>query len=329
LHFNVVDGVALALGVAAAIDGARRGFSFYALELTALVCGLAIALAGYGPLIGLLKHVLTVDVSLGGFVAFLFLLVLGHGLVQLGTQRRITEIGSLLQASLDSRRYRLASAAPAAALAGLLTLLMVSSLAVIPNDFARDLVSGSAMAPTLTSSRVLYQPLHTLLIPSPTPTPILDIAPESNPGEDAFYKLKLPLSLRIVLNPEAENQMLVQINQARSHVGLSPLNPDPRLRELARSHSSDMYRHHYFSHRTPDGKTPYDRLNEVHFRYVTTGENVAFANDESKAWDALMNSPDHRANILNPDFRCVGIGVYRGLDGFEEMFTQEFADCEP
>jgi uncharacterized protein YkwD len=40
-----------------------------------------------------------------------------------------------------------------------------------------------------------------------------------------------------------------------------------------------------------------------------------------------MQSPDHRANILNPDFRCVGIGAYKGLNGYEEMFTQDFADC--
>ena len=40
----------------------------------------------------------------------------------------------------------------------------------------------------------------------------------------------------------------------------------------------------------------------------------------------LEASPDHRANLLNPDFKCVGIGVYRAV-GYEEMFTQDFSDC--
>ncbi len=80
-------------------------------------------------------------------------------------------------------------------------------------------------------------------------------------------------------------------------------------------------------HRTPDGKTPYDRLHDLRFHYVTAGENIAFAPDADQAWDSLMQSPDHRANILNPDFRCIGIGAYKGLNGYEEMFTQDFADC--
>ena len=121
--------------------------------------------------------------------------------------------------------------------------------------------------------------------------------------------------------------MLQKLNQARAQVGLSPLRMDPLLQQAARDHSSDMYQRRYFSHRTPDGKTPYDRLRDLRFHYVTAGENIAFAPDGDQAWDSLMNSPDHRANILNPDFRCVGIGAYKGLNGYEEMFTQDFSDC--
>ena len=88
-----------------------------------------------------------------------------------------------------------------------------------------------------------------------------------------------------------------------------------------------MYQRHNFSHQTPDGKTPFDRLHDLHIHYVAAGENLAFAPDADQASTSLMNSPDHRANILNPDFRCVGIGAYKGLNGYEEMFTQDFDDC--
>jgi len=45
-----------------------------------------------------------------------------------------------------------------------------------------------------------------------------------------------------------------------------------------------------------------------------------------QAYQSLLASPDHRSNLLNPDFRCLGIGVYRAT-GYEEMFTQDFSDC--
>ena len=63
---------------------------------------------------------------------------------------------------------------------------------------------------------------------------------------------------------------------------------------------------------------------QAHF--VTAGENIAFAPDVDQAYESLLASPDHRANLLNPDFKCVGIGVYRAV-GYEEMFTQDFSDC--
>jgi len=171
-------------------------------------------------------------------------------------------------------------------------------------------------------------PVSRLLVPpAPAAKPILESDPPSNPGEDAFLKLQFPADLVTQPDPAAEDHMLQRINQARAQVGLSPLHSDPLLQQAAREHSADMYKRRYFSHQTPDGKTPYDRLHDLRFHYVTAGENLAFAADVDTAFDSLMQSPDHRANILNPDFRCVGIGAYRGLNGYEEMFTQDFADC--
>jgi uncharacterized protein YkwD len=155
----------------------------------------------------------------------------------------------------------------------------------------------------------------------------LDSDPTSNPGEDAFYRLHFPANLVVEPDPAAEDRMLQRVNTARADVGVSPLRMDPVLQEAARQHSRDMYERHYFSHQTPDSKSPYDRLHDARFHFVTAGENIAFAPDPDQAWDSLIHSPDHRANILNPDFRCVGIGAYKGLGGYEEMFTQEFADC--
>lgn len=327
MHFNVVDAVAILLFGAAAIDGARRGFAFYALELVALGIGSAVGLAGFTPLEGFFQRILGGEQNLVAFAAFLLLLVVVHGLVQMVVQTGVTRVGDLLHHALAVRAYHVVSAAPAAATVCLLGVLILNGLAVLPNDAVRTLVSGSAIGAAVSPPGPLQEQMRSMLVPSPTATRLVDRAPESNPGKDVFYKLKFPPSLQVALDEDGEKAMFSQINEARAQNGLSPLQLNLALRQAARGHSRDMYRRHYFSHRTPDGKTPYGRLQDLHFHYVTAGENLAFAPDETQAWQALMNSPDHRANVLNPDFRCVGIGAYKGLDGFEEMFTQEFADC--
>jgi len=200
---------------------------------------------------------------------------------------------------------------------------------VVPFGNLRPIVSGSILGSQILgrSGSVQGSVQQLLALPTPGAKRILESDPVSNPGEDAFVKLQFPPSLALQADPQGEERMLQQVNHARAQVGLSPLRTDPLLQQAAREHSADMYKRHYFSHRTPDGKTPYDRLRDLRFHYVTAGENLAFAPDVDQAFDSLMKSPDHRANILNPDFRCIGIGAYQGLNGYEEMFTQDFADC--
>ena len=125
--------------------------------------------------------------------------------------------------------------------------------------------------------------------------------------------------------PELEAQMLQLVNQERAHAGLAPLAPDPELREVARRHSVDMFARGYFSHVTPEGRSPFDRMDAAGVTYRTAGENLALAPTLSLAHTGLMNSPGHRANILHPDFGRVGIGIVDGgLRGL--MVTQNFRD---
>lgn len=125
--------------------------------------------------------------------------------------------------------------------------------------------------------------------------------------------------------PELEAQMLELVNQERAKVGLAPLVRDPALVEVARQHSADMFARGYFAHETPEGESPFDRFNKAGITYRTAGENLALAPTLSLAHTGLMNSPGHRANILNPEFGRVGIGIIDGgLHGL--MVTQDFRD---
>jgi uncharacterized protein YkwD len=136
--------------------------------------------------------------------------------------------------------------------------------------------------------------------------------------------LSLPFTLADApARPDLEARMLELVNEERSRAGLRPLLADPPARDVARAHSRDMFARGYFSHVTPDGKDPFERLRGAGVRYLNAGENLALARNLGMAHQGLMDSPGHRANILRPQFGRVGIGVVDG-GRYGLMVTQNF-----
>ncbi len=122
-----------------------------------------------------------------------------------------------------------------------------------------------------------------------------------------------------------EQQMLAMVNKERTSRGLPPLDLEGNLTNLAIDHAKDMFKRGYFSHYTPEGFSPFDRMGIANISFQAAGENLALAPNTDLAMQGLMKSPGHRANILSPDFGRVGIGV---VDGgiYGEMFVQEFTN---
>ncbi|WP_018613479.1 CvpA family protein [Segetibacter koreensis] len=125
------------------------------------------------------------------------------------------------------------------------------------------------------------------------------------------------------IREDLEAKMLVLVNKERQKAGLPILKPDVEMLAVAREHSKDMFARGYFSHVTPEGLSPFDRMKEAHIKYLAAGENLALGQTLSICHRGLMNSPGHRKNILNPLFRRVGIGI---VDGgiYGLMITQNF-----
>ena len=125
--------------------------------------------------------------------------------------------------------------------------------------------------------------------------------------------------------PTYEAEMLQLINEERQKHGLKPLQADNEMQQVARAHSQDMFVKGYFAHDNLEGKDPFDRMKASNIRFTAAGENLALAQTVEIAHVNLMNSPGHRANILNPSFGRVGIGI---LDGgfYGLMISQEFRD---
>jgi len=136
--------------------------------------------------------------------------------------------------------------------------------------------------------------------------------------------LNLPFKINhAVVDSSLEIKMIELVNKDRADQGLAPLKRDMQLTKVAREHSRDMFVRGYFSHVTPDGKDPFDRMRAHDIHFLTAGENIALAQTISIAQYGFMHSPGHRANILNPAFGHIGIGI---LDGgiFGLMISQEF-----
>ncbi|SDX16314.1 Cysteine-rich secretory protein family protein [Ruegeria halocynthiae] len=136
-----------------------------------------------------------------------------------------------------------------------------------------------------------------------------------------------------------EREMLALINQERTSRGLDPLQLETRLNDSSEDHSTWMLGTDRFSHTGQGGSSATQRMQAAGFDLSgswRTGENIAWqsergapgvSDDVAQLHQNLMNSPGHRANILNPDFKYIGIGVEAGdMQGFDAvMVTQNFA----
>lgn len=148
----------------------------------------------------------------------------------------------------------------------------------------------------------------------------LTIKPKTNESVDLGFKTD-----DFKVNEQLEKQMIELVNKERTSRGLKALVYNSQLTDIARGHSSDMFKRGYFSHYSPEGETVANRANKHQIEYFTIGENLAYAPTLELAHQGLMDSPGHRANILSEDYAKIGIGV---MDGgiYGLMFTQVFSD---
>jgi hypothetical protein len=103
-------------------------------------------------------------------------------------------------------------------------------------------------------------------------------------------------------------------NVSRVEGGLTELTANSQLTKAAQSKADDMLAKQYFAHNTPSGDTPWTFIKTAGYSYVTAGENLAIDFTEAESIQtAWMNSPGHRANIMNKSFQEIGIGISKGM----------------
>jgi len=112
------------------------------------------------------------------------------------------------------------------------------------------------------------------------------------------------------------------INQERAEYDLPPLKTNGNLNQTAALKAQDMAQKQYFAHQSPEGISPWYWFEKAGYDYKLAGENLAvnFADSEALV-SAWMQSPSHRANILNPSFQEAGLALASGLyEGYQTTF---------
>ncbi|MGW0599668.1 CAP domain-containing protein [Streptomyces sp. NPDC002776] len=169
--------------------------------------------------------------------------------------------------------------------------------------------SAPSAAPTKTPSK---EPKAT---PSKKPK-----ATPSKPATKAPEKTTPPVTLTEEAVAAAE--VLKLVNEERAKAGCNAVAANSALTDLAAAFSEDMDKRDFFDHTDPDGASPWDRAEKAGITGLG-GENIARGQAGAAAvMDAWMNSPGHKANILNCDFKTLGVGVHIAPGG--PWWTQNF-----
>ena len=204
-----------------------------------------------------------------------------------------------------------------------------------------------AVAPTTTPAPVVaVQPVAVLpapaaaVIAAPTaaPTPVAPVVATASPvgNQAAPVVLAMPASPGEVADPAptaadstpaaVEGQIVDLVNAQRVQAGLAPLTVSTQLGQMADIQAGNMARLDIMSHDLPGTATPglADRASAVGYTYAALGENIAFNYAGATAvMDGWMASPEHRANILNPNYTQIGVSVATDATG-QPYYAEEF-----
>jgi len=315
---NIIDVILIFIILGGLAGGVRRGFIRGMLDLLRWLGSLIVALWCYHYIDLAFAMLFGWSDAWRAPLAFVASIVLAVGSLGFLERRILREIPVRLH---DSSINRWSGAIPGALRGGILAAILAALLLALPLSPAVSRAAGESDIANVLAART--NQAEAMLAPdlSDGLTATLNrllVRPESRQFIDLPFTVREPAP-----RPDLEARLLELVNEERVSRGLQPLAADTALRRVARMHSADMFERGYFSHFTPEGADPFDRIRSGRIRFVTAGENLALAPTVRIAHDGLMNSPGHRANILRPQFGRVGIGIMDGgVHGL--MVTQNF-----
>lgn len=157
---------------------------------------------------------------------------------------------------------------------------------------------------------VLFAMAGTAGAQASTPTAQSNAAHQSQRSTQPTPKLLSAALASATEDSAAESELLALANQRRKEAGVPPLHMNGDLIKAARAHARLMIEQRQLSHQFDGESSLLKRLHETGVPLNSVGENVAYNASAEQVFDALMHSPPHRANLLDPDFNAAGFAAF-------------------
>lgn len=326
LNVNLLDIIIVVVVLYYAIEGYYLGFILALTDLLSFILSFFLALKSYIFIAGILVKYFSIPVGFAhaiGFFLVAFLSEIGINILFRYLLRFFPTFHSRRRVFQFLKRIdHLLGIIPGIISSFIVLAFLLTVIVSLPSSpLVKRLVTKSEIGSILIANTSMFERKLNDVFGGALNESLnyLTVEPKGNEVVDLRFKTGG------TVDADAESEMLADVNREREANGLAPLRMDSALRKLARSHSADMLKRGYFSHFTPEGLSPFDRMNSANIEYTYGGENLALAPSTGLAMQGLLNSPGHRANILNPNFERVGIGA---IDGgiYGIMFSQEFTN---
>lgn len=314
---NYIDALLIIIVLLSIWSGIQKGFVLGIIELVCWVGGLILTFLMYPYLVSFVEKFIPSISAWAVLFAFLTSLIVTRIILSYLADKLLTQIPAQIHTTPVNK---ISGIVPGAINGVIYAAIATVILMLLPlSEGITQSTSESKIADKLSAS---IEKVETRF------APVLNNVNRSisrvtvKPGVQKFVELNFKVK-DPKIRPDLEAEMLKMVNSEREKIGLKALKADPELVPVARAHSTDMFARGYFSHISPEGATPFDRIKKENVSFLAAGENLALAQTLTIAHRGLMNSPGHKANILHKSFGRLGIGI---MDGgvYGIMVTQVF-----
>jgi uncharacterized membrane protein required for colicin V production len=314
------------LGIFLAAMAARgwlRGLVRAVLDLAALIVGVAVAFRLSEPAANFLTDRFGVSPEWGRLGAGIGLFVL----IGLAASILAGILGGAMKLPGLELINRIGGALFAVAWGSVLLILAISVARALPSPRADEALDNSVVAGALTHPDAPTQQLFLTIAGDRVLESLLALEPVLGDQRlilkgDARVEFPPAQPGDIAEVPEDADVIFQLVNEARLAEGLAPLAWSDELAAVGAAYAEEMYLAGFISHFSSETGGVADRVGEAGIRLAIVGENIGLAASARAVHIGLMDSQDHRANILHPDFDRVGIGAVQGPLGL--MVVQVF-----